>query len=425
MGKMDFPKMIRLKQNFEAPTLEDISGEVNTQIKNWGLKEKVKAGKTVAVACSSRGIANYSTIVKSTVHCLKDAGLQPFLFPAMGSHGASTAEGQKKVLENYGITEESMGAPIHSSLEVVQIGETEESIPIYIDEIASMADYILPINRIKSHTEFEYNIESGLMKMIAIGLGKQKGASIYHQAVMTYGYPRVILSVSRQIISTKKILFGVGIVENGYGQTADIVVAGSEELEEKERELLTESKRLAARLPFDQADVLIIDEMGKDISGTGFDTKVVGRILMPLVADEPQSPRIKRIVVCDLTKKTEGNADGVGIADFVTKRLVDKIDMNALRTNAIAGAEPEHARIPLALRNDREAIDAAIQSVGLILRNKLKIIRIKNTMMLMEVDVSAAYKTELTRRDDLEIITGIGSLEFDGEGNLKPFHRFL
>jgi hypothetical protein len=259
------------------------------------------------------------------------------------------------------------------------------------------------------------------MKMLAIGLGKQKGASIYHQAFMVYGYPRVILSVSRQIISTQKILFGVGIVENGYGQTAAIAVVGSDDLEEKEKELLVKSKRLAARLPFEQVDVLIIDEMGKDISGTGFDTKVVGRILMPLVADEPQSPQIKRIVVCDLTEKTEGNADGVGIADFVTKRLVDKIDMNALRTNAIAGAEPEHARIPMALKNDREAIDVAIQSVGLIRRDKLKIIRIKNTMALMEVDVSTSYQTELAQRDDLEIITDAGSLQFDGEGNLTPF----
>jgi len=413
--------MIRIKQKFEASVLADISGEIKIQISKLGLKETVRAGETVAVACSSRGIANYSTIVKSTVDCLKANGLQPFLFPAMGSHGASTAEGQKRVLENYGITEESTGAPIQSSLEVVRIGETEDGVPIYIDKIASMADYILPINRVKAHTEFEHSIESGLMKMLAIGLGKQKGASLYHQAFMLYGYPRVILSVSRQVLSTKKILFGVGIVENGYGQTAAITVAGSDDLEEKEKELLVKSKRLAARLPFEQADVLIIDEMGKDISGTGFDTKVVGRILMPLVADEPQSPQIKRIVVCDLTEKTEGNADGVGIADFVTKRLVDKIDMNALRTNAIAGAEPEHARIPLALKNDREAIDVAIQSVGLIRRGKLKIIRIKNTMTLMEVDVSTSYQTELAQRDDLEIITDAGSLQFDGEGNLTPF----
>lgn len=413
--------MIRLKQNFEVPTLEDISGEINTQIKNLGLKEKVKAGETVAVACSSRGIANYSTIVKSTVDCLKDTGLKPFLFPAMGSHGASTAEGQKKVLENYGISEESMGVPIRSCLDVVQIGETEDAVPVYIDKFASEADYIVPINRIKSHTEFEHPIESGLTKMLAIGLGKQKGAAIYHQAIMVYGYPRVILSVARQVRQTEKILFGVGVVENGYGQTADIAVVGPEELEEREKELLVESKRLAARLPFDEVDVLIVDEMGKDISGTGIDSKVVGRILMPLVSEEPEKPHIKRIVVCDLTKNTQGNADGVGLADFVTQRLVDKIDMKALKINAITGAEPEHARIPLAFKNDMEAIDVAIKSVGLIPHENLKIIRIKNTMSLAEVDISTAYKDELSQRYDLQIITVERSVQFDRPGNLKPF----
>jgi hypothetical protein len=418
---MVFPKMIRIKQKLEAPVLADISGEINNQIKNLGLEKSVKPGETVAVACSSRGIANYCTIVKSTVDGLKEAGLQPFLFPAMGSHGASTSEGQKRVLENYGITEASMGVPIRSSLEVVQIGATEDAVPVFIDKMASMADYIVPVNRVRAHTEFEHSIESGLMKMLAIGLGKQKGASLYHQAFMVYGYPRVILSVSRRVLSTQKILFGVGVVENGYGQTAAVAVAGSNDLEEQEKELLVESKRLAARLPFDQADVLIIDEMGKDISGTGFDTKVVGRILMPLVADEPQSPKVKRIVVCDLTKKTEGNADGVGIADFVTKRLVDKIDMNALRTNAIAGAEPEHARVPMFLENDRQAVETAIQSVGLIQPDQLKIIRIKNTMAMGEVDVSAAYREEFAGRADLKIIADDWSLQFDGEGNLTPF----
>jgi len=418
---MDFPKMIRLKQNFEVPTLEDISGEINTKIKNLDLKEKVKAGETVAVACSSRGIANYNTIVKSTVDCLKDAGLQPFLFPAMGSHGASTAEGQKKVLENYGIFEESMGVPIRSCLDVVQIGETEDAVPVYIDKFASEADYIVPINRIKSHTEFEHPTESGLTKMLAIGLGKQKGAAIYHQAIMVYGYPRVILSVARQVLGTANILCGVGIVENGYGQTAQIGVMGSGDIEETEKKLLAEAKRLAARLPFEEVDVLIIDEMGKDISGTGFDTKVVGRILMPLVSAEPEKPQIKRIVVCDLTRQTEGNADGVGIADFVTRCLVDKIDMQALKINAITGAEPEHARIPMALDNDRQAVEVAIQSVGMVARENLKIIRIKNTMRLAEVEISLAYKNELLKRDDLEIVRDEHLLEFDPDGNLPPF----
>jgi hypothetical protein len=418
---MDFPKMNRIRQHFEAPTVQDIPQEITWQVEKLDLKKKIKAGETVAVACSSRGITNYSTIVKTTIQALKSAGLKPFIFPAMGSHGASTAEGQTKVLENYGISEDSMDVPIFSSLDVVQIRETHDAVPVYIDKAASEADYIVPINRVKPHTEFEHSIESGLMKMIAIGLGKQKGAAIYHQAIMVHGYPHVILSVARQVLDTGNILFGLGIVENGYGQTAKISVMASEDIEATEKKLLVEAKQLCARLPFEDVDVLIIDEMGKDISGTGFDTKVVGRILMPLVTAEPEKPQVKRIVVCDLTRNTEGNADGVGIADFVTRRLVDKIDMEALKINAVTGAEPEHARIPLALENDREALAVAIESVGLIPREELKLIRIKNTMRLGEVDISTAYKEALVHRNDLEIIMEEQMIEFDQEENLKPF----
>jgi hypothetical protein len=413
--------MIRIRQHFEAPTVEDIPQEIAWQAQKFDLKKKITTGGTVAVACSSRGISNYSTIVKSTIQTLKNAGLKPFIFPAMGSHGASTAEGQKKVLENYGISEESMGVPVCSSLDVVQIGETADSIPVFLDKLANQANYIVPINRVKSHTEFEHSIESGLVKMMAIGMGKRKGASIYHQGIMVYGYPHVIETVGRKVLETGRILFGVGIVENGFGQTAKICVTGPEELEEKEKGLLKEAKKLSARLPFEEVDVLIIDEMGKDISGTGFDTKVVGRIGMPLVAKEPEAPKVKRIVVCNLTKNTDGNADGIGLADFVTRRLVDKIDMEALKVNAIAGAEPEHARIPMALANDREALEVAIKSVGLIPTEELKINRINNTMQLAQVDVSSAYKDELAYRNDLEIIMEEQMIEFDQEENLKPF----
>jgi hypothetical protein len=418
---MDFPKMIRIRQHFEAPTAQDIPQKIIRQVEKLDLKKKVETGETVAVACSSRGITNYSTIVKITIQALKSAGLKPFIFPAMGSHGASTAEGQTKVLENYGISEDTMDVPIFSSLNVVQIGETQDAVPVYIDKAATEADYIVPINRVKPHTEFEHSIESGLMKMMAIGMGKQKGASIYHQGIMVYGYPHVIETVGRRVLETGRILFGVGIVENGFGQTAKICVTGPEELEEKEKVLLKEAKKLSAGLPFEEVDVLIIDEMGKDISGTGFDTKVVGRIGMPLVAKEPEAPKVKRIVVCNLTKNTDGNADGIGLADFVTRRLVDKIDMEALKVNAIAGAEPEHARIPMSLANDREALAVAIESVGLIPREELKLIRIKNTMHLAQVDVSTAYKDELAYRNDLEIIMEEQMLEFDQEENLKPF----
>lgn len=418
---MEFPKMIRIRQNFNASFIKDIPQEIAAQISHLELDKKVREGESVAVACSSRGIANYSTIVRATILSLKQMGVKPFIFPAMGSHGAVTGEGQKKILENYGITEESMGVPIRSSLKVVKFGETEDNIPIFIDKMAAEADHIVLINRIKHHTEFDHEIESGLMKMMAIGLGKEKGASLYHKAFMIHGYPRVILTVARKVLQSGKILFGAGIVENGYSQTAGIGILKAEELEEKEKNLLKEAKRLSPRLPFDNVDVLIIDEMGKDISGTGFDSKVVGRILMPLVAKEPETPKVKRILVCDLTRNTEGNADGVGIADFVTQRLVDRIDMKALYVNALAGAEPEHAKIPMALANDKKAIDAAIGSVGLIPPEELKIIRIKNTLQLFEVDVSPVYADELSSRDDLEIIAEKRSMAFDRHGNLEPF----
>jgi hypothetical protein len=413
--------MFRVRQKFEAPAIDDIPGEIALQVSRLGLEKRVRPGQTVAVACSSRGIANYSTIVQATVNSLQQLGLEPFIVPAMGSHGAATAEGQKRVLEHYGISEERIGAPIRSSLEVLQIGETEDGIPVFLEKLASEADYVVPINRIKSHTDFEYEIESGLMKLMAIGLGKQKGAATYHQAILTYGYPRVILTVARKILESGRILCGVATVENGLAQTSQIPVVRPEELEQREKELLKEAKRLEARLPFEEADILIIDEMGKDISGTGFDTKVVGRIHMPLVTREPETPRVKRIVVCDLSENSEGNAVGVGIADFVTRRLVDKIDLDALYMNAISGASPEQAKIPVTLKDDRDAIEVAIKSIGLIPPEKLRIIRIKSTKHLGEVDISQAYEEELPDRDDLKIISEARPMAFDQQGCLESF----
>jgi hypothetical protein len=418
---MDLPNMIRIRQNFEAPVLKNIPQEIASQLDRLGVDKKVNQGQTVAVACSSRGIANYTTIVKATIRSLLELGLKPFIVPAMGSHGAATAEGQKRILENYGISEISMGVPIQSSLEIVQIGETEDQIPVFLDGLASEADYIVPINRIKSHTDFEFEIESGLMKMLVIGLGKPKGVAVYHQAFFRFGYPRVILTVARKVLQSGRILFGVGIVENGYYQTAKIGVLASHELEEREKELLKEAKRLEPRLPFADVDVLIIDEMGKNISGTGVDTKIIGRIYLPLITKEPQIPRIKRIIICNLTNSSEGNALGVGLADFVTKRLANKVDMDATYVNAIIGGCPEQAKIPITLRNDREAIDVAIGSIERIPFQELRIMRIKNTKHLEEVDISQAYKKELSQRNELQITAETGPLPFDKEGNLEPF----
>jgi hypothetical protein len=418
---MDFPHMMRIRQQFDDTALDDVPGDIKGQLENLKLESSVKKGQTVAVACSSRGLANYGTIVKAVVSFLKQLKLEPFLIPAMGSHGAATAAGQKRVLEHLGIDEAEVAAPIRSSLEVVQIGETEDHIPVYLDRLASEADHIVLINRIKKHTEFEHEFESGLLKMMAIGLGKQEGAATYHEAMLTYGYPAVILAVARKVMQHANLLFGVGTVENGYGQTARIGVGLKENIEEMEKALLTSAKAYAPSLPFDEADIILIDEMGKEISGTGFDTKVVGRIGLPLVTAEPERPKIKRIVVSDLTEGSEGNAVGVGIADIITRRLLDKIDMHALNMNTITGVCPEMGKIPLTVKNDYEAIEIAIKCVGLIPREKLKIMRIKNTSLLSEVEISQAYEDEISTRDDLEMVIPKREMAFDADGNLRPF----
>ncbi|MBW2611209.1 MAG: DUF2088 domain-containing protein [Deltaproteobacteria bacterium] len=418
---MQFPKMMRVRQTFDSGEVDDIAVEVNAGMAALPPASKIRPGQTVAVACSSRGISRYSSIVKAVVASLKALQLEPFIIPAMGSHGAATGDGQQRVLAHLGITEASTGVPVHSSLEVVQIGETDQGIPVYLDRLASEADHIVLVNRIKKHTEFEHAFESGLLKMMAIGLGKQAGAALYHQAMLTYGYASVILAIARQVMQRANILFGVGIVENGYGRTAKIGMCSRDKLEAQEIELLKFAKSLTPALPFEEADVIIIDEMGKDISGTGFDTKVVGRIGLPLVTPDPESPRIKRIMVCDLTEASEGNAVGVGIADVITRRLFEKIDQEALDMNTITGVCPEAGKIPLTLKNDREALDIAIRCVGLIPREKLTIMRIKNTSRLSEVDVSEGYAAEIRQRGDLEIIREEHGMEFDADGNLLPF----
>ncbi len=284
LDKIDFPPMIRVRQKFDPTRLQDVQDTILGQIRAIAPELPIRPGQSVALACPSRGLADYALIVKSVVAGLKELKLRPFIIPAMGSHGAATASGQEKVLADLGITEAEVGAPIHSSLEVVPVGRTGEGIPVNVDRLAHEADHIVPINRIKEHTGFEADIQSGLMKILVIGLGKTDGAQRYHHAMQSYGYHAVIMAGAHTVLQTCNILFGVGSIENAYHQVADVGVFKKEEIEDRERAFLARYREIKARLPFDFAHVLVIEEIGKEISGHGFDTKVVGRSDLEILA---------------------------------------------------------------------------------------------------------------------------------------------
>ena len=422
---MELPRMIRVKQRFEAPVINNLPTAITAELDRVDVASIVGKGSSVAVTAGSRGVADIAVIVKATVDYLKRIGVKPFIVPAMGSHGGATAEGQREVLAHYGITEESMGVPIKATMDVVEIGQTADKLPVFLDRYAAQADYILPLNRIKAHTDFSGSIESGLMKIMAIRLGKQKGANTYHRASVHYGFEHVITTVGSLVLGTGKVAFGIGLIENAYEQTAKVVALRSDEMISGERELLIESKALMGRLPFDSLDFLIVDYMGKNISGTGMDTNIIGRRMQTL-GIEPEKPRILRIFVRDVTDASDGNATGIGLADFSTTRLVEKIDRHATYMNGITGLAPQKSRIPFHYDTDREAIEIALQTIGLTSPEQASVIRIENTLKLTEVDISESLLEAAKMRSDLEIIGKLSSFEFDSAGNLLPFtiYRF-
>jgi hypothetical protein len=375
---MAFPKMIRVRQTFPRPRVADIPKAVVETLGAAALR--VKRGDTVAVGAGSRGIANIDVIVGATVNWLKDLGARPFVFPAMGSHGGGTAEGQLSVLEHYGITEATMGCPIRATMEVVPVGEAL-GLPVWLDKLASEADWIGIVNRVKLHTDFKGSIESGLFKMMTIGLGKHKGAIQYHRANIHHGYETVITSVGREMLAKARIGFGVGVVENGYDETAHIEAFSPEALEAGERRLLKSAREWMARLPFSPIDVLVVEEIGKNISGAGMDTNIIGRPSNPH-EPFPNDPKILWIVALDLTEDSGGNATGIGNADFTTRRLADKIDWKKTAINCLTACAPNGAKLPLTFDSDREAVDNALGCIGLVKPEQARVIRIKNTRPL-------------------------------------------
>jgi hypothetical protein len=415
---MSYPRMVRLRQKFPRQRVENIPAAIRDTLLKLNLGSKIKRGQTVAVTAGSRGIANIPVILKSVVQHLRDLGAQPFLVPAMGSHGGATAEGQTEVLHSYGITEEFVGAPIRSSMEVVQLGTTPEGWPVYLDKNASTADHIGVVGRVKPHTNYNGPIESGLMKMMMIGLGKRHGAAHYHRVLLEQPYDPVVRAVGRFMRAKAPIAFGLATVENGYDETALLEAVLPADFEPVEERLLVNAKEWLGRLPFHEADLLIIDEIGKDVSGSGMDTNVVGRKRALRSETVPNQPNIRFIFSRGLTEHTHGNACGIGMSDFVSARLVKAMDYAATRINCVTAGYPEGANIAVHYDTDREVLDTALSIIGTRAMDQARIIHIKNTMMLEEVEVSEPCLQELQRKTDFDIIKGPHELGFDATGNL-------
>ena len=414
---MPLPRMYRIRQKINPPVVADVAAAVRAEITSLDLRPRLKRGGRVAVTGGSRGVANIAAILKATCDALKEFGAAPFIVPAMGSHGGATAEGQIQVLARYGITPESMGVPILSSMETVEIGRMSWGLPVLVDKHASEADHIVLVNRVKPHTNFRCHVESGLMKMLVIGLGKHQGALLAHRAAVDVGLDRMVPEVGRFSLSKLPILFGVATVENARHQTARVKAILPERIEEEESILLKEAWSLLGRIPFDFLHLLIVDEIGKDISGTGMDPNVLGRMYF-YPNEEPKSPRYVRILVRDLTKQTAGNAVGMGLADFATRRLASKVDFQYTYTNALTGLSPMRSKTPIIFETDRMAIEAALKTIGLTEPRDAKIGRILNTLAVEYLQASEKLLPEIRERSDLEIIDGPWEFKFSETGDL-------
>ncbi len=417
---MTYPRMLRIRQKFDAPRLDDVPGEIERQLSALDLGQQIKPGQTVAITAGSRGITNIAEIIKAACGHFKRLGAVPVIIPAMGSHGGGTAEGQREIIESYGVTEEFTGAEIRASMETVVVDTTPQGIPVHFDKQAYGCDHVVVCGRVKPHTGFVGEIESGLHKMMLIGLGKHEGAKIYHQAIQDYSFLEIITAVADVVLKKCKILCGLAIVENAFDETGLIEAVAPAEFVHREKHLLRIAKEWMPRLPFENIDLLVIDEIGKDISGSGMDTNIIGRKFRDHATTEQDGVRCKRIFVRGLTRETHGNACGLGLAEFTNERTIQDVDLKATRINALTGGHPTAAALPVALPTDRDVLEAALQTVGLVEAGKTRVVQISNTLHVGEVLVSEAYLTEVETRDDLEVLEDLREMEFDSQGNLYP-----
>jgi Lactate racemase N-terminal domain len=418
-----FPKLMNVEQQFRASPPLDIASTVGGEFRRTGLLQKLVPGSRIAVGVGSRGITDLKQVVAAVLQHLRSAGMQPFLVPAMGSHGGATPEGQTGVLAGYGITSSALDVPIHASMEVEQLGVTPDQTPVFFSSEALRADAVVVINRVKPHTDFAGNLGSGILKMLAIGFGKRAGASACHAAASRLGHEHVIRSAARVILSRVPVLCGVAILEDHAHNIARLEFLLPDEIEQRESDLVREARDLMPGLPFSQIDLLIVDQIGKDISGAGMDPNVTGRSVQGGSISLPGGypvPAVRRIYVRGLTETTHGNALGLGLADFTRSDLLSKIDFRTSYINALTALTPGIVKVPIHFPTDREVIQTALESAAVPRLEQPRVVRITDTLHLRYVQVSSAYAEELRDRPDLCRLSQPLEMPFDSSGNLLP-----
>lgn len=411
------PDLYLVRQDLHGPVVADPAARTAEALASLDLATQVTPGQTVAIAVGSRGIANLAEVVRATVEYLRNLGLEPFVVPAMGSHGGATAEGQAGVLAGYGITEPGVGAPVRAQMDVVELCRAELGFPVYLDRLAAAADHVVVVNRVKPHTMFEGKVQSGLTKMLLIGLGKQAGASVYHRAVFDHEWSTIVDAVAPEVLGRVSVLAGLALVENAADQTARIEAVAADEFLTVEPELLTLAASLVPKVPFDDVDILLIDQIGKDISGSGFDTNAVGRKPAFHEVTPDVTPRVRTIIVRGLTPGTHGNALGVGLAELCRARVVDAMDREATWINAVTSGDIPAGMLPLHRDTDLELLQACSSRSGLRDLTTSRLCWIRNTLDLGVVGCSGALLDDARARG-LEIVDGPIPLPLDDAGNL-------
>ena len=421
---MSLPSLFRVRQKFPDQAIEDVEVEVRRELESLALEQRIKPGQSVAVTVGSRGIDRLVEIVRAIVAYLKSIQAEPFVVPTMGSHGGGTVDGQIAVLHSYGVTEEAVGCPIRTATEDGQnvdarlIGTSADGIPIHFNRAAFEADHIFVFNRVKPHTSFTGSVESGLLKMLLIGLGGPDGARVYHQAIQRFSFEHIIRSTARQVIDLCPIVAGLAVVENAYDRVSTVRGVLPEAFEDTDQELLVLAREQIPSLPFEKIDLLLVDQIGKNISGTGLDTNLVGRKTYDHKAAETETPKTQRIAVRRLAEGSHGNAIGIGIAEFCRSDLIETVNWDATRLNALTSGRVPAAMQPLDYPTDREMISVALNTVGLPDITKARMIWIHDTLHVTELECSEAYYEEAVRRSDLEVLASPSEIQFDESGNL-------